>query len=82
MNIQELQNEEMHCLVAPDGSIQLTTLSPDFATCVAMIKLLYKGGLSKSYHEMCVVGKYKILPIKVSIIQKGTEDKPFRKTIS
>ena len=67
-----MQNEEMYVMVAPDGSPQFATLAPDFAMCIAMIKLLHRKGISKSYHEMVVAGEYKILPVKVSLVANGT----------
>lgn len=78
MQITEFQNEEMYCLFAPDGSWQGMTLSENFETCIAVIKMLHKAGLSKSYHELSMKG-FRVMPIKVSIIQSGDENKPFSK---
>jgi hypothetical protein len=69
----------MYCLFTPDGFWQPTTLSPDFPTCVGVIKMLHKAGLGKSLHELTVIGKFKILPIKISFIQDGDENKAFNK---
>jgi hypothetical protein len=79
MNIEEVQNLEMYCLFATDGSWQPMTLAPDFATCIAVLKLLHKAGLSESFHELVKVRGFKILPIKVSFVLDGDENKPFRK---
>lgn len=79
MKIDELKNEEMYALFAPDGSWQAMTLAPDFAHCVAIIKLLHSKGLGESFHELCKLNGFKILPVKVSITQNGDENKPFEK---
>lgn len=80
MKIKEVKNESMFCLFAPDGSWQASTLAPDFPTCVAMIRLMHQKGLSESFHELCSVKGFKIMPIKVSFTQDGDENKPFQKT--
>jgi len=77
MIIEEVKDEEMYCLFAPDGSWQAMTLAPDFETCVAVIRMLHKNGLSKSFHELCKVGGFEIMPIKISFVQNGDENKPF-----
>lgn len=82
MKLEEIQSEEFYVLCAPDGAMQLTTLSPDFPTCVGMIKLLHKSGVSKSFHQMVNIDGYKILPVKVTIIQDGDENKAFKKTVN
>lgn len=79
MQIEEMQNEEMYVLVAPDGSCQLSTLAPDFPMCIAMVKLLHQKGISKSYHEMVVMGEYEIMPVKVTIVANGTAEEGFQK---
>jgi len=79
VNFEEIQNEEMYVLVAPDGSCQLSTMAPDFPMCIAMVKLLHQKGISKSYHEMVVIGDYKIMPIKVTVVANGTEEEGFQK---
>jgi hypothetical protein len=73
------KNEEMYCLVAPDGTPQLSVCGGDFPECVGYLKLMHSKGLSKSFHELCVVGKFKILPVKVTVIQTGDENTPFNK---
>lgn len=77
--MENIINDDFYCLVAPDGELQVTTLAPDFPMCVAMIKMLHKAKVSKSFHELCIIGKYKILPVKVTIIQNGNENKPLNK---
>lgn len=79
MTLEEMKNEEMYVLVAPDGSCQLSTLAPDFPMCIAMVKLLHQKGISKSYHEMVVMGEYKIMPVKVTIMANGTQEEGFQK---
>lgn len=79
MIIQDVTSQEMYCLFAPDGSWQAMTLAPDFATCVAQLRMLHKVGMSESFHELVKVRGFKILPIKVSFVQSGDENKPFAK---
>lgn len=78
MKFIEVKEEEMYVLVAPDGSWQGMTLAPDFATCIAMIKLMHSKGLSKSYHDLCKVNGFQILPVIVSMKQMGDEKSGFQ----
>ena len=78
MKIQELQEEEMYCLFAPDGNWQGMTLAPDFASCVGVIKMLHKCKMGQSYHELSMKG-FKILPVTVSIPQNRDDHTPFKK---
>lgn len=78
MKIEELQNEEMYCLCAPDGSTQLTTLAPDYEMCVAMATILSKAGISQPLDKMFKQG-FQIMPVKVTIVQNGTENEAFNK---
>lgn len=79
MKFNETKEEEMCVLVAPDGSWQGMTLSPDYASCVAMIRMLHKAGMSESYHELVKVRGFEIMPVKVTVIQNGTAEEAFRK---
>lgn len=78
MYFEDVINEEMYVLVAPDGSWQAMTLASDFPTCVGVIKMLHKKGLSKSFHELLMKG-FKVLPVLVTMVQNGDENKPFSK---
>lgn len=78
MKIEELIEEEMYVLVAPDGSTQISTLAPDFAMCVAFTTMLGKEGISEPLHEMLEKG-FTIMPVKVTIKANGTEDEGFQK---
>lgn len=78
MKIEEISNQEMYCLFAPDGSWQPMTLAPDFPTCVAVMRMLHKCGVSESFHELVKVRGFKILPIRISFVQDGDENKPFK----
>ena len=78
MKVDELKNEEMYVLVAPDGSIQLTTLAPDYAMCIAMGELLASKGISQSVASMFEQG-YEVMPVKVSILQNGDAETAFQK---
>ena len=77
--MQEFINEEMYVLVAPDGIWQAMTLAPDFASCVAQIKMLHKAKLAESFHELVMVKGFEILPVKVTIMQNGTAEEGFQK---
>lgn len=81
VKLDELQNEEMYCLVAPDGSVQIMTLAPDFAICIGMAELMASKGLCKPVSEMFSKG-YSILPVKVTIVQNGSEEDGFKKAKS
>lgn len=78
MEIEELQESEMYVLCAPDGSIQLTTLAPDFPSCVGFIKLLHKSGMGKSFHALMLEG-FKVMPVKITIKQNGDKNTAFKK---
>jgi len=78
MKMDNLKNEEMYVLCAPDGSVQLTTLAPEFVMCIGMAELLASKGISKPVTEMFEAG-YEILPVKVTIVQNGTADEGFKK---
>jgi hypothetical protein len=78
MIIEEVTNEEMCCLFAPDGSWQPMTLASDFAMCVAQIRLLHSKGLCQSYHQFSMKG-FKILPIKVTMVQDGDEETAYNR---
>lgn len=75
---EEVKDEEMYVLVAPDGMWQGMTLSPDFETCLAVVKMLHKAGLSESFHELCKVKGFQILPVLVSMKQMGDEESGFQ----
>lgn len=79
MKLEELKDDEMYVLVAPDGGIQLTTLAPNFSMCVAICELLSKKGISQPLAAMFNMG-FEILPVKVSILQNGTSDDGFKKS--
>ena len=77
--MQELKEEEMYVLVAPDGSWQAMTLAPDFPTCIAQIKMLHKCKMCESFHELVRVRGFEIVPVKVSMYQSGTAEEGFQK---
>ena len=78
MKIDELKNEEMYVLVAPDGTPQLMTLAPDYAMCVGVSQMLAKYGISKPIGEMFKMG-YEVMPVKVTIQQNGDAETAFQK---
>jgi len=75
--LEEMHDEEMYVLVAPDGTPQLMTLAMDFPTCVGVIKLMHQNKISESMSKLLFKG-FKILPVKVSITQNGDENQPFQ----
>lgn len=76
--IEELKNEEMYVMVAPDGSTQLTTLAPDFAMCIGFTELLASKGIGQHPAKLFEQG-YQIIPVKVTILQNGTAEGGFQK---
>jgi hypothetical protein len=76
MKIEELHNEEMYALCAPDGSVQLGTLAPEFTLCMAIMSLMEAAGLAEPVGKLFEQG-YHIMPVKVSIIQNGDEHDAF-----
>lgn len=67
MNLQDFIEEEYYVLVAPD-----------FATCIAQVKMLHKCGMSESFHELVKVRGFEIIPVKVTIIQNGTAEEGYQ----
>lgn len=67
MKIEEMHEEIMFALFAPDGAIQLMTLAPDVVSCIAQIKVMHKRGLCQSFHELIKVKGFEILPVIVTI---------------
>jgi hypothetical protein len=78
MKFEELIDEEMYALVAPDGFMQLSTMAPDFPMCVAMCEMMAKAGISLPLHEMLEQG-FMILPIKITAKLNGDENSAFKK---
>jgi hypothetical protein len=78
--MEEFKKEPMYVLVAPDGTPQLSTLCLDFPTCVGFINMLASAGLGKEFKALTDEG-FKILPVKVTIVQNGDENKPFTETV-
>lgn len=69
MTIDEVNNQEMYALFAPDGTWQAMTLAVDLPHCIAAVKMLNKAGLCKSFHQLSLAG-FKVLPVIVSMKQK------------
>lgn len=78
MKIEELKDEEMYCLVAPDGSTQLMTLAPDYAMCIGIVTLISKKGIGEPLDKLFKKG-FHVMPVKVTILQNGTENDAFNK---
>lgn len=78
MKLDELKEDEMYVLCAPDGSPQLTTLAPDFAMCIGFAELLASKGIGEPVTKLFNKG-FEILPVKVTILQNGTADEGFQK---
>lgn len=51
-NIDPIIEEEFYCLVAPDGSLQVSSLTPDYPMCLAFTKLLNESGMGMSLNEL------------------------------
>lgn len=79
MIFEEFIDEEMYVLVAPDGSWQAMTLAPDFATCIAQMKMLHKCKMAESFHELVKVRGFEILPVKVTMKRNGTAEEGFQR---
>lgn len=77
MKFEELIDEEMYTLVAPDGCMQLSTMAPDFPMCVAMCQMMAKAGMSQPLHELFEQG-FTILPIKITVKLNGDENTAFK----
>lgn len=77
MKMQELANDEMYCLVAPDGTPQLSTLAPDYALCIGFCAALSSVGMTKHPATLFEEG-FVILPVKVTIIQTGNQEDAFQ----
>lgn len=75
---QELIDEELYCLIAPDGTPQFTVCAPDYAMCVAVAELFYDVGISQSVSDLIAQG-YSIAPIKMSITLNGNPSSLFSK---
>jgi hypothetical protein len=78
VKLDEIIDEQFYCLVAPDGTAQLMTLAPDFQTCVAMIRVMHSKGFGMSFHELCKIKGFQVLPVKVSIFQNGSAEEGFQ----
>lgn len=76
--LEEMHEQEMYCLVAPDGTPQPMIMAEDFAGCMATAKLLHKAGISESVAKLMYKG-FKILPVKVTMTQNGTAEEGFQR---
>jgi hypothetical protein len=76
--LEEMHEQEMYCLVAPDGTPQPMMLAEDFACCMATAKLLHKAGIAESIAKLMYKG-FKIVPVKVTITQNGTAEEGFQR---
>lgn len=71
--------EPMYCLFSPDGEWQALSLAPDYAHCIAAIRLMHKAKMGRSFHELKLKG-FKVLPVMVSIAVSGDENTAFTTT--
>lgn len=74
----EIKNEKMYVLVAPDGTPQLSTMAPDFAMSIGWMMTLGDAGIMQPVAKLLASG-YKLLPVRVTIIQDGDENEAFKK---
>jgi hypothetical protein len=66
MKLEELKDEEMYVLVAPDGSAQISTLAPDYETCIGFSQLLASKGIGEAPAKLFKKG-FEVLRVKVSL---------------
>lgn len=66
MKIEEIHEEEMYVLVAPDGTPQPMTLCADHVTCIAVIQMLSDAKMGQPLDEL-YKGGFDIIAVKVSI---------------
>lgn len=76
MKLDELKEEEMYVLVAPDGTPQLTTLAPNYVECLAFCQLLAGKNVCQHPAKLFKQG-YEILMVKVSMSQMGDAEAAF-----
>ena len=77
IKLEEMKDEQMYCLVAPDGSPQVMSLADDYIMCMTIISILEQKGVIKPFAELSRIG-YQILPVKLSLIQTGTAEDAFQ----
>lgn len=76
MKLDELKEEEMYVLVAPDGTPQLSTLAPDYASCLGFCQLLAEKKICEHPAKSFKQG-FEILMVKVSMSQLGDAEAAF-----
>lgn len=76
MKLEELKDEEMHVLVAPDGTPQLSTMAPEYAECLAFCQLLAQKKICESPAVLFRKG-FEILRVKVNMSQMGDAEAAF-----
>lgn len=78
MNKTLFKNEEMVCLLAPDGTPQLSVAGGDMVECLSYHRLLHLYGISESLDDLLKKG-FKIISVKVTVVQTGDEEAAFQK---
>jgi len=76
MKLDELKEEEIYVLVAPDGTAQLSTLAPDYAQCLGFCQFLASKNVCQHPAKLFKQG-YEILMVKVSMSQMGDAEAAF-----
>lgn len=76
MKLEELKDEEMYVLVAPDGTPQVSTMAPDYAQCVAFCQLLASKRVMEPIAKLFKQG-FEILMVKVNMSQIGDAEAAF-----
>lgn len=74
MKIEPIIEENFYCLIASDGSLQISTLAPDLPMCMGYVKLLHKSGIGKSWHELKMNG-FTCKKVKVTIVAEWNRTK-------
>jgi hypothetical protein len=77
MQLEEIKDEEMYVMVAPDGSPQLSTLAPDYATCIGFATLLSKKGIGQHPANLFKKG-FEVLRVKISMQQMDDAEAAFQ----
>lgn len=77
MKLDELKDEEMYVMVAPDGSAQLSTLAPDYAMCLGFCQLMAQSKIGEHPAKLFKKG-FEILRVKVSMTQLGDAEAAFQ----
>ena len=77
MKLEELKDEEMYVLVAPDGTAQLSTMASEYAMCLGFCELMAQKKICESPAVLFKKG-FEILRVKVNMSQMGDAEAAFQ----